>query len=166
MSDRLAKAVEELAAAFREFRVNEEAHSESHFSVVSSPGHSRGGPPGYSSGPTRTHAPKAASDRRERKASNVTPPGSPTSTVRPATASSVAYHRDVRHYVILVNPDSDIIGYVVGEGAPAWRWIEKTLKGQRLAGSGARLRRVQSEAQAEEIWRQTFPNTPMPRRRI
>ena len=44
MSDQLAEAVEELAAAFREFRVDAEVQTESQFLVASSPRSSRWGP--------------------------------------------------------------------------------------------------------------------------
>ena len=79
------------------------------------------------------------------------------------TGSTVAYHRDVRCYLVFSNPhDPKSVGFWKGENPSTWKRIEATLKNQSLAGSGARLRRVDSKQQAEELWKKSFPSRPMP----
>ena len=69
-----------------------------------------------------------------------------------ATASHVAYHTDVRHYIVLENPfDKSALGYWVGPSPATWRLLESRLKGGALKKSGARLRRVASEMEARQV---------------
>ena len=80
-----------------------------------------------------------------------------------ATASHVAYHPDVRHYVVLENPfDKSSLGYWVGPNPSTWRLLESRLKGGALKKSGARLRRVASEMEARQVWQKAFPEVEMP----
>ena len=81
-----------------------------------------------------------------------------------ATGSDVAYHSDQRLYLIFVHPDRpELVGLVAGEGGRTWVRIEATLRGGRLAGSGARLRRVPSVEEAQRLWNQVHPDRPLPR---
>lgn len=80
-----------------------------------------------------------------------------------ATASHVAYHPDVRHYIVLENPfDKSSLGYWVGPNPSTWRLLESRLKGGALKKSGARLRRVASEMEARQVWQKAFPEVAMP----
>ncbi len=80
-----------------------------------------------------------------------------------ATASHVAYHPDVRHYIVLENSfDKSSVGYWVGPNPTTWRLLESRLKGGALKKSGARLRRVASELEARQVWEKAFPGVAMP----
>ena len=94
------------------------------------------------------------------------PAPSPTSGASAAsgpTASGVAYHSDLRLYLVLVWPgDESRAGLYVCK----WRQLEALLPGQALAGSAARLRRVNSVAQAEQLWTQEFPGRVLREHRL
>ena len=80
-----------------------------------------------------------------------------------ATGSLVAYKIDIRHYVVLAQPEyPQDLGYWSGPAATTCRRIESKLRNQRLAGSRARLRRVDSKAQALDLWKQAHPGREMP----
>ena len=82
----------------------------------------------------------------------------PTVVVTDTTASSVAYHEDVRHYVVLSNPrDPSFVGWTAGPAATTWRRLEAKLPGGQLSDSAVRLRRVESKRAAEELWKQYQP---------
>lgn len=68
---------------------------------------------------------------------------------------------EVRHYIILKHPKG-LIGYIAGPSPATWWKVEETLPNQRLAGSGARLRRVADKKEAQEVWSKQFPGKPMP----
>lgn len=79
------------------------------------------------------------------------------------SASHIAYHPDVRCYVVIANPaDSSALGFWSGPNPQTWRLLESKLKGKRLLGSGARLRRVQSLEEAKQIWATAHPSRTMP----
>ena len=86
-------------------------------------------------------------------------PPSSTPVVAPSTA--VCYKADIRHYIVVVNPGGPV-GYHFGEAGRAWPQVEALLPGQRLAGSGAKLRRVQDREAALVIWERTHGKVPMP----
>lgn len=70
-----------------------------------------------------------------------------------STSSVTSPHpRDWRCYVITHHPHGKV-GFVEGLGPATWTKIEGILPGNRLAGSGARLRRVASRAEALELWK-------------
>ena len=84
-------------------------------------------------------------------------------TGREAVASDICYHKDWRIYVVLANPnDQNSVGCWEGPNPQTWKAIEKTLRGGSLAGSGARLRRVEDFKQAVKLWKEVFPTRPMP----
>ena len=101
-----------------------------------------------------------------RPTSSTSPPRSMTlGSGRASTAgrepngSSVQYHTDVRLYLVLSNPRRpDVIGLYSGQ----WKFLEEQLAGGRLSGSEARLRKVESQEQAERMWADHFPNRAMP----
>jgi hypothetical protein len=71
-----------------------------------------------------------------------------------SAASSVAYHQDERLYLVLAWPSDDTkTGLYIGK----WKDLEARLPGRHLAGSAVKLRRVESRAQAEEIWLKERP---------
>ena len=79
------------------------------------------------------------------------------------SASHIAYHPDVRCYVVIANPaDSSTLGFWSGPNPQTWCLLESKLKGKRLLGSGARLRRVQSLEEAKQIWATAHPSRTMP----
>lgn len=134
MSSRLAWALRELAAALEETEKGEEASWE----LVSE---------------TSNVAQKSpASTEKEKRSEPASAPGST------ATASHVAYRGDWRIYIIVAHPS----GLVEGPGGLTWKKIEATLPNARLVGSGARLRRVQSHAEAVQVWRAAHGEQPMP----
>lgn len=141
MSERLQKALRELALAL------EEVDSESWELVTSEPGTT-------SVSETLTESLPKARDKVE-------PAHSTSSLGTGATASNIAYHEDYRHYIITKHPLNQV-GYLSGPGATTWKKLEKTLPGNRLAGSGARLRRVESREEAQRIWTMAFGQIPMP----
>jgi hypothetical protein len=64
---------------------------------------------------------------------------------------------ETRYYCVFHNPfrlASE--GIWIGTAPAVWREIEAELKGQKLAGSGAYLRRAQSEREAREMWDREF----------
>lgn len=80
------------------------------------------------------------------------------STAAPASS----FTADWRHYVILSNPGTGKIGYIAGPGDTTWGVVENSLRGGRLSGSGARLRRVEDRNQALAVWEMAFPGRAMP----
>ena len=168
MSSRLSKALRELAAALEEvegdhWEVLSEAVS-SATSVAAGANAARGseGPPAK---------PEEHTQRFEQASTSVAPPAveevkeqkAGPKEASPVCGSTVCYHGDLRHYIVLECPGRPgFIGYVAGPAATTWKKIEKLLPGGRLSGSQARLRRVQSRRQAEELWHASFPNVPMP----
>lgn len=78
------------------------------------------------------------------------------------TGTTVAHHSDIRHYLVFKNPGSSKIGYICGPAATTWGKVERCLRGQKLSGSGARLRRVADLNEAQKLWAMSFPNQPMP----
>ena len=137
MSSRLARALRELAAALEETEKGEEASWE----LVSE---------------TSNVAHKSpASTEKEKRSEPASAPGST------ATASHVAYRGDWRIYIIVAHP-SQKLGLVEGPGGLTLKKIESTLPNARLVGSGARLRRVQSHAEAVQVWRAAHGEKPMP----
>ena len=71
------------------------------------------------------------------------------------SGSSVTYHADTRHYVVLANPrDPSFEGWTSGPAKTTRPRLEARLPGGQLSGSAVRLRRVSSKAEAEELWRQ------------
>ena len=78
------------------------------------------------------------------------------------SGTTVAYHCDIRHYLVLVNPGSLKVGYICGPAATTWAKVERCLRGQKLTGSGARLRRVAGLSEAQKLWSKSFPDQPMP----
>ena len=69
--------------------------------------------------------------------------------------SSVQYHTNQRLYLVLANPESlEKIGLFTGQ----WKTLEASLRGGRLSGSGARLRKVDSKSQAQDMWRAHLPD--------
>lgn len=86
-------------------------------------------------------------------------PSSSAPVVAPSTA--VCYKTDIRHYIVVVNP-SGPVGYHFGHAGKAWPQVEALLPGNRLAGSGAKLRRVQDREEALKIWERTHGKVPMP----
>lgn len=80
-----------------------------------------------------------------------------------ATGSHVAYHVEIRSYIVLENPnDQTSLGFWRGPAPHTWRRIERTLKNGELWGSKARLRRVQTRQEADELWRTVHPGREMP----
>ncbi len=77
------------------------------------------------------------------------------------TASTVAYKEDWRHYVIVKHPAGKV-GFIEGPGATTWKRIEATLPKKCLAGSGARLKRVEDRQQGLQIWQAAHGTLPMP----
>ena len=72
----------------------------------------------------------------------------------PPNASSVAHHQDRRLYLVLSWPgDEEKTGLYVG----LWKDMEARLPNRSLAGCGVRLRRVESQAQAQAIWATSPP---------
>ncbi|CAE7383354.1 unnamed protein product, partial [Symbiodinium microadriaticum] len=81
------------------------------------------GPTTSSSSPSRTCVTSAS-------------PGTEAVGARDTTASSVAYHRDWRIYVILANPKKPwMVGVISGPSPETWRLIERNLPGGRLSDS-------------------------------
>lgn len=91
----------------------------------------------------------------EAATSGVTGTSSPTPT-------QDTWGADIRHYVVLSNPGSGKVGYISGPSSSTWCYVESTLKGGRLSGSGARLRRVEDRSQAAAAWATAYPGRPMP----
>ena len=90
-------------------------------------------------------------------------PASATSASSGPTASSVAYHSDLRLYLVLVWPgDETKAGRYVCTG----RQLEVLLPGQALAGAAAKLKRVTSRSQAEELWSREFPGRALREHRL
>lgn len=78
-------------------------------------------------------------------------------------ASSVAYHPEIRSYIVLENPHKPgAVGYYEGPSPATWRRVEATLKDGVLAGSKARLRRVADKVEAKKLWEEVFPGKTMP----
>jgi len=144
MSSRLERAIKELAAAL------EESQSESGWELVRE----------------SSAEPRASTDLPCDSGKSEEKPGGQTkekSVVTPSgpTGSVIAYHQDVRHYVVVEHPKG-LVGYLVGPGATTWRALEATLPGRRLQGSGARLRRVDNRQEAKKIWEASHGSRQMP----
>lgn len=110
--------------------------------------------------------PRASTDPPRDSGKSGEKPGGQTkekSVVTPSgpTGSVIAYHQDVRHYVVVEHPKG-LVGYLVGPGATTWRALESTLPGRRLQGSGARLRRVDNRQEAKKIWEASHGSRQMP----
>lgn len=102
-----------------------------------------------------------ANSGEEVPSSSLQQPILPTSTG--PSASQIAYHPDVRCYVVIANPaDSSTLGFWCGPNPQTWRLLESKLRGKRLLGSGARLRRVQNLEEAKRIWSAAHPSRTMP----
>ncbi|CAE7566198.1 unnamed protein product, partial [Symbiodinium microadriaticum] len=148
-------ALRELAAAL------EEVEEEERWEVVSAVGRAAAG--------VRTQPVSEAASAEAKSASkpDAKQPSAPSSEAPVesgrASGSHVAYHEDWRHYVILANPKKpDLIGYISGPGATTWKRIEKALPTGKLCTSAARLRRVESENQARQVWAEAHGNREMP----
>jgi hypothetical protein len=64
---------------------------------------------------------------------------------------------ETRYYCVFQNPFRPTsAGIWLGTAPAVWSEIEAELKGQKLAGSGAYLRRAPSEKEAQEMWEQEF----------
>lgn len=143
MSSRLSQALRELAAAL------EETESEKWELVSGAP-----------------EAPKEAATPEVKSGGRDSSPARPAgSTAISACGSDVVYHVDWRHYIVVANPTGEL-GYVCGPAASTWPRLEKRLRGGKLAGSGARLRRVESQKEAEEVWKKAHGEKPMPHLRV
>ena len=152
MSRRLQAALRELAAAL------EEVEEEERWEVVSAVGRAAAG--------VRTQPVSEAEAKSESEPIAKRPAApsveAPVESGR-ASGSHVAYHEDWRHYVILANPKKpDLIGYISGPGATTWKRIEKALPTGKLCTSAARLRRVESENQARQVWAEAHGSREMP----
>ena len=138
MSDRISRALRELASALDEVEAaagSDSPRSSSAWSVLAGEAAARASTSGSRTGTEGGVGP----------------------------SSAVSYHSDLRHYVIIKDPNSPTrVGYLVGEGAATWRWIEGGLRDGRLAGSGAKLRRVKSKQEAATVWAEAFPGKEMP----
>ncbi|CAE7853527.1 unnamed protein product, partial [Symbiodinium sp. KB8] len=152
---KLQAALRELAAAL------EEVEEEERWEVVSAVGRAAAG--------VRTQPVSEAASAEAKSASKpyAKQPSAPSSEAPVesgrASGSHVAYHEDWRHYVILANPKKpDLIGYISGPGATTWKRIEKALPTGKLCTSAARLRRVESENQARQVWAEAHGNREMP----
>ena len=57
------------------------------------------------------------------------------------------------HYVVVKNSHSPgLLGLWSGPKGPTWRKVEETLRGGRLAGSGAKLKKVANPQEAKDYW--------------
>ncbi|CAE7876069.1 ANK2, partial [Symbiodinium necroappetens] len=143
-SGRLSRALRELAAALDEVNAAaaEDPVLRSGLSASSS---------GASSGQQQRQQPQPRGEKK----------GVPTAAAPKATGaaarvlslggSSVAYRMDHRCYIVVSNPRApDFVGFFEGEGAAAWKAIERRLPRGRLSGSSVRLRRVPSRQVAEQ----------------
>ena len=137
MTSRLSRAVKELAEALREVEPN------GSWEVVSEEGSEK------SVGKEQIGAQSPAKSKEVQ--------------VETEAPREAPFPQDWRQYVILSNPNRpEAVGFVEGAGVATWIKIEKTLREGKLYGSGARLRRVQSRAEAEQQWVKAFPYRPMP----
>ena len=86
-----------------------------------------------------------------------------SSTSSLACGSTVAYHQDLRHYVVVECPGKPaLLGYVCGPAASTWRRLEAQLPSGKLSTSRARLRRVVNKEEAAQVWAVAHPGTEMP----
>ena len=86
-----------------------------------------------------------------------------SSTSSLACGSAVAYHQDLRHYVVVECPGKPaLLGYVCGPAASTWRRLEAQLPSGKLSTSRARLRRVVNKEEAARVWAVAHPGTEMP----
>lgn len=70
---------------------------------------------------------------------------------------------DQRTYVVWSVPGrQELAGIYQGEGVNTWHQVEKRLPNQKLAGSGAQLRRCDHLDQASNLWREKKGNRPAP----
>ena len=77
------------------------------------------------------------------------------------TGSTVAYHNNIRTYIVVANPrQPDRIGCVQGPGGETWRKLEASLPGGRLSGSAVRLR--ENRQHAQQIWEAAHEGIQMP----
>mgnify|MGYP001817352143 CR=1 FL=1 len=95
-------------------------------------------------------APAGSASREEGAASSA------AATPASVTSSAVAYHTDLRYYLILLWPGDDSKS---GAYRCLWKDLEARLPRKRLAGSGVKLRKVDSLSQAEEIWLRERPGS-------
>ena len=87
----------------------------------------------------------------------------PADTPTPAASSAKKPERDLRLYLVTQNDhNEDLLGLHVGSGSAAWYQLERQLRGGRLAGSGARLRRFKTVKEAQQAWKEAFPDQEMP----
>ena len=147
MSSRLERAIKELAAAL------EETQSDSDWELV---GEKSGESGGSSHLPCENSKPVEKEVKKEKELE---------STPCVPTGSDIAYHQDIRHYVVVEHPKG-LVGYLVGPGASTWRALEATLPGRQLRGSGARLRRVDNRQEAMKIWEASHGSRLMPDLRL
>ncbi len=151
MSDRLSRAVSELAAALREIEEIREWEVVGETSPERSQYEARPGSSGEAGLLSRTEVSQVSGETKQE-----------VRTKEPC-GSDIAYKGDWRCYIILQNPaDPSIEGFVEGPNPETWRHIEGRLAGRKLRGSGARLRRVENRAEAEKVWKSVFPKKPMP----
>lgn len=104
-------------------------------------------------GPTEESSDSAAaSETAVAPKSKAKPEAKAKSSTSSSSASTSPHPRDWRCYVITHHPHGKV-GFVEGLGPTTWTKIEGILPGNRLAGSGARLRRVGNREEALELWR-------------
>ena len=66
-------------------------------------------------------------------------------------------HNQERYYLVLRNDlYPSLRGLWCGSRAVTWRRVESTLRGGRLAGSGAKLKRVQDVQEGQALWAASF----------
>ncbi len=151
MSDRLSRAVSELAAALQEIEENGD------WEVVGETGSTKIPIVAHPSGSGRADFSSRAEVNQD--SSEV----KQEAGAKEPCGSDIAYKRDWRCYIILQNPaDPSIEGFVEGPNPETWQRIESRLAGRKLRGSGARLRRVENKVEAEKVWRSVFPSKVMP----
>ena len=163
MSERLQRALRELSAALEETTWDVVSPTSSSVSGTTVAASVQASSEGKGKGPrARARAVGAVAGGYtatvETSGSAEKPVRKPTVVVTDTTASAVAYHEDVRHYVVLSNPrDPSFVGWTAGPAATTWRRLEAKLPGGQLSDSAVRLRRVESKRAAEELWKQYQP---------
>ena len=66
-------------------------------------------------------------------------------------------HNQERYYLVLRNDlHPSLRGLWCGTKGVTWRRVESTLRGGRLAGSGAKLKRVQDVQEGQALWAATY----------
>lgn len=70
---------------------------------------------------------------------------------------------EVRYYLVFSNPgDHSSVGLWEGPHPQTWAALERTLRGGKLLGSGARLVRMPSRQAAVERWEREAPGENLP----